>query len=356
MTPRYRRGLVVGKFAPLHRGHELVIGHASAACDEVVVVSYTRPELPGYGAARRERWLAARFPRARRIVLAADEVPGGPDGDGEFAEVPPDDADPATHRRFVGYLCRTRLGDAVEAVFTSEEYGAAFAAALTEYFERHGMAGRPVRHHAVDPARATVPVSGTALRADVHAGRRWLAPEVYASFVRRICVLGGESSGKTTLAAALAAECGTTWVPEYGRELWERQGGRLAPDDIPRIARAQVAAEEAAAAAANRVLFCDTSPLTTAFYGAHLFGCRDPGVEHLARRRYDLIVLCAPDFPFVQDGTRQDDTFRARQHAWYVAELTRRGEPWVLATGDVAARVRLVREALARLPADAVDP
>src|SRR5436190_7066726 len=53
MSKRFRRGLVVGKFAPLHRGHELVIRRASDACEEVVIISYCKPEFAGCDAERR---------------------------------------------------------------------------------------------------------------------------------------------------------------------------------------------------------------------------------------------------------------------------------------------------------------
>ena len=70
------------------------------------------------------------------------------------------------------------------------------------------------------------------------------------------------------------------------------------------------------------------------------------GLERLANRSYDAVILCAPDFPFVQDGTRQDDTFRARQHEWYVRELAVRGIPFMLAEGTLACRVAAIRHNL----------
>lgn len=319
---RYRRGLVVGKFAPLHRGHELVIRRALEACDEVVVLSYSKPELPGCPPERRARWLAELFPGARRVVLS----------DGDPLLIPPNDADGSLHRAFVAHLCREHLDTSIDAVFSSEDYGPLLAAAL-------GAA-----HVPVDPARATVPISGTRIRADVHAARAWLSPAVYASFVGRVCVLGGESSGKTALAEALARHWGTSWVPEYGRALWTERGGALRLEDMVAIARRQRADEDAAARTATRWLFCDTSPLTTAFYSQEMFGQVDPALAALVPAApYALTVLCAPDFPFVQDGTRRDPSFRARQHAWY---LERMPSPWILATGSVVDRVLRVNAAL----------
>ena len=60
------------------------------------------------------------------------------------------------------------------------------------------------------------------------------------------------------------------------------------------------------------------------------------------------MLLCAPDFPFIQDGTRRDEDFRARQHAWYQAELARRGIAYVNVSGTVADRVGQVAQLLAR--------
>lgn len=138
----------------------------------------------------------------------------------------------------------------------------------------------------------------------------------------------------------------TEFVPEYGRTLWEERQGRLGFDDLLLIGRTQIAREEEAALSAVRFLFCDTSPLTTLFYCRHLFGASAPELEELAERRYDLTVLCVPDFPFVQDGTRQEAPFRDLQHSWYLRELGLRGAKQIQVTGSVAARVEQVSRAL----------
>lgn len=338
--------MVVGKFAPLHRGHELLINRALDACEQVIVISYQRPEIPGYPPEVREHWLRARFPRACVLVLDNERLrrlvaPGaGP------SEVPGNEAAPVVDRRFCGFLCQQVLGMTVDAVFTSEDYGDPFAAELTRWFRAHQPEAPAVEHVMVDRARREVPVSGTRLREDVHAHRRWLSPEVYASFVRRVCLLGGESTGKTTLAAALAGELGTVWVPEYGRQLWEEKEGRLDFADMERIGRVQVAAEDQAAPRAHRFVFCDTSPLTTLFYSRLLFGRAAPALERMAERPYDLTVLCAPDIPFEQDGTRHGGGFRDEQHAWYLRELSARGIPYLLVTGSLDERIARIRAAL----------
>lgn len=327
----YRRGLVVGKFSPLHLGHEYLIDQALAACDELIILGYSQPAFARCGATVRERWLCQRFPGAARIVVLDDDRLAAA---GHARRIPPNSDPDSVQREFVGWLCHAVLATTVDAVFTSEDYGDGFATELAAYFRAHvpGHAG-DVTHVCVDKARATIPVSATRIRGDAAAARRWLSPAVHADFVRRVCILGGESTGKSTVAAALAARMHSVHAAEYGRELWEAKDGALTYADMLHIGQVQCAREDALARDALGWLICDTSPLTTMFYSDALFGRTDPGLVQLAERDYDLVFLCEPDFPFVQDGTRQDEAFRDRQHAWYVAELTRRGVPFVRLRG-----------------------
>ena len=224
MTRRYRRGLVVGKFCPLHLGHELVIDRALQCCDEVIVISYTKPGFAGYGRERRDAWLAARFPAVTRLVIDDSWLSSLCLSKGIGAPVIPlDDAPDYVHRKFVAWLCTAVLEGTVDAAFTSEGYRDGFAEVLAMSF-RH-----PVEHVCVDRARAKIPISGTQLRADPRRWRHYLSTEVYASFVSRICILGGESSGKTTLAKALANALDTSWAAEFGRACQHRANRLICP-------------------------------------------------------------------------------------------------------------------------------
>ena len=346
MSKRFQRGLVVGKFSPLHRGPEFVINRALEECAEVFLISYSKPEMPGCEAARRDLWAASIFPQVRHLAVTDERLREWMKPGQAPREVPTNDADEKTQRRFCGFLCQHILGVTVDAVFTSEDYGDGFAEELTRYFRDSEPTLPVVTHVLVDRNRQKLPISGTLLRQDIHAHREWLSPLVYASFVQRVCLLGGESSGKSTLAAALAKAFGTSHVAEYGRELWDMKSGALVFEDMRRIAEVQIQREEASAKHANRFLFCDTSPLTTLFYSNHMFGKADPVLERLAEQRYDFTILCAPDFAFVQDGTRQPQDFRMRQHEWYLNELAKRGITYNLVSGSLEARVSQTREFL----------
>lgn len=337
----YRSGLVVGKFCPLHLGHMHLIRTALDACEEVLVISYTKPEFARCGPAAREAWLAALFPQVKRLVVDDPLLRAhcARRGIAPLMPLPDNDAPDAVHREFTAWLCWALADTVVDAVFTSESYGDGFAAALSAYYS--SRTGRPtgVRHISVDPGRCRVPVSGTQVRSDPHAWRGLLDPLVYADFVDRICVLGGESSGKTTLVERLAAALDTVSVPEFGRLHWEARGGALAYEDMRVIAQAQAAMEDTLARQARRWLVCDGSALTSAFYSQDGFGKIDPRVPALARRPYAVTLVCAPDFPFVQDGTRRDAAFRARQHAWYLDALAREGVDYTVLAGPVQQRV-----------------
>jgi len=323
---RIRRGLVVGKFSPLHSGHQLLIERALADCNEVLVISYSVPEFPRCEASVRERWLAKLFPQTRRLVIDAVRLAVIC---AERAltprDIPHNDAPDDMHRRFCAWICHDILHFHPDAIFTSEDYGDGFAAVFSECLSVATGTPRTVVHVCVDPKRSTEPVSGSMLRTNPHANREFLPPTVYSDFVERFCLLGAESTGKTTLAEALAIAYGTAWVPEYGRKRWIEKDGQLDFADMLRSGQRQIALEHRMVQEASCRLFCDTSPLTTVFYSEVMFGHTDELLLELASRTYDRVWLCLPDFGLVQDGTRRDLAFRDRQHAWYVNELDRRG-------------------------------
>ena len=172
--------------------------------------------------------------------------------------------------------------------------------------------------------------------------------------VRRIALLGGESSGKTTLARGLAQQLGTAWVPEYGRQRWEELRQTLSVDELLQVARTQVIWEDEHAAAAqvraSGWLVCDTTPLTTLQYCLFDHGQAPAELQALGCRDYALTVLCLPDFSFVQDGCRRDDHFRSQQHDWTVARLAEMGVTPVVVSGSVEARLSQVLVHLKALP------
>jgi HTH-type transcriptional regulator, transcriptional repressor of NAD biosynthesis genes len=340
-TKKYGLGLVVGKFAPLHQGHEALIDHASKQCERLLILSYTQPEFERCGVMNRRKWLTQRFPQHESVVIDDHWLHSECQRLGLPVQRLPDNSeDDATQQAFLAWLLEAVLSRKPDAMFCSESYGPPCAALLT-----HALA-HPVQAVVVDLHRTQHPISASEIRRAPLRHLGWLSPPVRAAFVPRICLLGGESTGKTTLAAALARHFGCDWVPEYGRELWERKNGVLTEADLLDIAREQVRREDEAAGHAQPFLFCDTSPLTTWGYSLWMFGRAPDELAQLAQRPYDLYVLCEADFPFVQDGTRRDEKFRATQQAWYENQLSTRNNAVARATGSLAQRVGSMAEYL----------
>ena len=339
----FRSGLVVGKFCPLHKGHEHLLNTAEKSCERLVIISYTKPEYLGCEVDKRRHWLKTLYPEA--ICLVVDDAWLAENThSNEFQSVPKNDADEHVHRRFTAWLCNTVIGETVDAVFTSEDYGDGFARVVSDY------QSATVKHICVDKARAAVPISGTRIREIPGHFRAFLSDIVYASFIRKAVFLGGESTGKSTLAQILATCLDTQFAAEYGRELWDKKNGALVYDDMLHIAQTQIKREGALAAQSHGWLFCDTSPLTTAFYSEEMFGKIAPELNTLSQWPYDITFLCAPDFEFVQDGTRQGENFRHRQHKWYVKTLTERQIDFMTLTGPVENRVQSVLNFIAAGP------
>lgn len=170
---------------------------------------------------------------------------------------------------------------------------------------------------------------------------------------QRIAILGTASSGKTTLAAALAKRYGTLWVPEYLREFVDVAHRVPVDADQIHIARVQRERENMAALAAQRYLFCDTTPLMTAVYSRHYFGGIDAQLAPLADAHlqdYDLTLVTAADIPWQADGLmRENEEVSIIINRMLNEELTARGIPYVPVSGSIEQRVAQVADALSRL-------
>ena len=173
----------------------------------------------------------------------------------------------------------------------------------------------------------------------------------------RVAILGAESSGKSTLAAALADCYGTVWVPEYLREFVATQGRVPVAADQYGIARTQVEREAAAAAQARQFLFCDTTPLVTAVYSRHYFDGADAQLAALAdATQYDVTLVTAPDSPWVADGLqRESEAVRQLIYRYLLDELDARGIVYHVLHDNLEARLEqaapLLQQALAAAPA-----
>jgi len=165
---------------------------------------------------------------------------------------------------------------------------------------------------------------------------------ILTSLLKKISLTGPESAGKSTLAAQLAAHYVTAFVPEFAREYLEKNGPAYALPDLETIARGQLATEDAAVAQATRLLFCDTDLLVIKIWAENAFGtCPAWVLAELAKPRYALTLLLAPDLPWAPDPLREhpDPAQRWHFYTFYREELRRRGWPFVEVSGPSAQRL-----------------
>jgi HTH-type transcriptional repressor of NAD biosynthesis genes len=318
-------GFIVGKFYPPHRGHKHLIETARRQVDRLVVMLAHHPTQTIPGELRRA-WLEEIHPDCE-IHLVPDELAEDPKEWADFV---------------VKYL-----GRAPDVVFTSEAYGEPFA----------GFMG--CRHVLVDLERGVVPCSGRKIRAAPLEHLDFLEPCVRGYYVRRVVLIGAESTGKTTMARALAEAYGTAWVPEYGREYWEEKVKGLSmegplpgweEEEFVVIAREQQRREGLAARGANKVLFCDTNAFATGMWFERYMGRRHTEVDAIGGRdAAHMYLLMEPDFPFVQDGFRDGEGIREWMHGRFVETLSGTGVEVVRVRGSMEERMATARGTVERV-------
>ncbi|MCA2214479.1 AAA family ATPase [Jidongwangia harbinensis] len=328
--------MVVGKFYPPHAGHHALIEAAAAVCDRLIVV-VAPSSAESVPLALRLEWLRETHGTGVHVV-------------GRYDDHPVDYADPAAWDRHMAVFRAAAGTDRVDAVFSSEAYGAELA-------RRFGAVAVTV-----DPARERVPVSGTAVRADPVGHWDLLGPGVRAWLTRRVIVVGAESTGTTTMARALARHyrlrggvwARTRWVPEFGRELTARKLAALRRTrpratvdevtwdraDFRRVAAEQNAAEDAAARDGAPILFGDTDAFATTIWEERYLGSGSPEVAGQVRAPALYLLTDDAGVPFVDDGLRDGEAVRSWMTGRFRAELAARDVPHRVLTGGYPERLR----------------
>ncbi|OCX50946.1 NadR [Mucilaginibacter sp. PPCGB 2223] len=150
----------------------------------------------------------------------------------------------------------------------------------------------------------------------------------------KIAIVGGESTGKSTMSAYLADHYHTVWVPEYAREYCEKLTGPPTWQDEINMFDGQLALENSLIGKANRILICDTTFITVKIWSDHMFGqAPQQVVDELSRHHYDFYLLLNIDLPWQDDPLR--DFPDKREHfmqVWH-DELKALNASYVLISG-----------------------
>lgn len=316
-------GLVFGKFMPVHAGHLALIDFARRQCDRLIVSMTVTPADP-IAPERRLAWLTELLASYPTVEVVAEA------NDFHDPTLPLYEAT----KRWAAFI--KRRFPAVSVFFASEKYGPPLA-------HHSGL-----RYVSFDPARTRVPVSASQIRQ--HPAQYWAyIPEpVRPYFVKKICLYGPESVGKTTMAQQLAEEYQTVFVPEMARNLITANDFTLA--DIIRIGYAQTETVLTAERRANRILFCDTDVITTQIYSDIYLHEVPPVLFELERQvQYDAYVLLDIDVPWVADGLRDLGHRRPEMLARFQRELDRRGITYQLVSNSYSERLTTIRRTADRM-------
>lgn len=156
--------------------------------------------------------------------------------------------------------------------------------------------------------------------------------------LQKIVIIGPESTGKSTLCAALAAHYQTTWTPEYARQHLSEHGTNYTYEDLLTIAKGQIDNEEKAiATTTTNKLILDTDMYVMKVWCEYVFNnCHHYILEQINQRSYDLYLLCDIDLPWAADEMREypDEAPRIELFTTYKELLINQKTPWGIVSGS----------------------
>ncbi|AWW30954.1 ATPase [Echinicola strongylocentroti] len=167
--------------------------------------------------------------------------------------------------------------------------------------------------------------------------------------LKKIVIIGPESTGKSTLTSALAAHFKEPWIEEFAREYIEQLDREYRYEDLLEIAKGQLHLEESKAKEAEKFLFCDTDLHVIQVWSEYKYHKTSSWItEQIAHREYDLYLLTDIDIPWEDDPQREHPDPEMRQffYDWY-EQLTRSiGVPVVKISGDLNTRITTAVQAI----------
>ena len=286
---RYKVGMYGGSFNPLHMGHVNCIIQAANLCEQLYLVLSIGTNRGEIDYRVRYRWLyqLTKHIGNVKILVLEDDAATKQEYTTDYWQK---DADQV----------KAQIGQRIDVVFCGSDYdeksfwNVCYPESELHIFARDG-------------------ISSTEIRKNPYEHWDWLPKVVRPYYTKKVLLMGGESTGKSTLTINLANRFNTNYIDEAGRDISERSGTDLLmlSEDFTEILLQHKLNEMRAIEHSNKVLFIDTDALVTQFYMNFL---EDPNIEKNkalsdaidALNEYDLILFMEPDVAFVQDGDRSE--------------------------------------------------
>lgn len=170
--------------------------------------------------------------------------------------------------------------------------------------------------------------------------------------IKKVVIIGPESTGKSTLTADLSRTYKEPWVPEYAREYLEKLLKEYQYGDLLQIAKGQIAGEEEKIKEADNILFCDTDLHVIKVWSDHKYGKTDPWIlNQIQKRKYHLYLLTNIDVDWQDDPLREHPDPEMRKYFFdkYHQLMLASKTPFTIVSGSPTERLKIATEAVNRI-------
>jgi HTH-type transcriptional repressor of NAD biosynthesis genes len=295
------KGLVIMKADPLHKGHESLIEFAKNQCDILYVLLCMNDEMETIPGLIRLQWLMDTYRNDPKVYIRYTDE-----------KLPYTSVSSRVISALWGEHIKQMFPD-LNVIISSEPYGEYVAEFLG------------IEHVMYDQSRNNVPVSGTMIRNNPVKYWDYISDVAKPYFVKKICICGTESTGKTTLTEKLAKRFNTNYVPEWGRQI-VRKSEEVTLNDIMNIGTTHARDIIEKINRSNKILFSDTNLDTTKMYSKYFFDTIPEYEEWVEKANiFDLHLFLENDASYIQDGTRLPKEDRDKLRDYHYNYLRSKG-------------------------------
>lgn len=305
-------GLIIGKFMPLTLGHIGLIEFGLKHCEKLIIGVCSNALEPIEGETR-YGWVKKYYSENLRVkvIHITEELPSSSQSSREISKL------------WSEYL-KVEFPE-VSVIIASEKYGEY----LAEYMG--------IDYRLFDVDRKTIPISATQVRENPFKYWDYLPEIVKPYYIKKVCIYGPDSCGKSTLTMDLAKHYKTTFVPELARNMFEWSAlniDELNLNHLEQFARLQREAVKSMTHFANKVLICDSDNITTQIYSEIYCGKITEEIKSYENIEYDLYLLLDIDNPYVEEAQRNLKHRREEMFNRFKVELERRNIKYILINGS----------------------